>query len=150
MMRTFISHFTPSKYFYNFLIILVTHIFQSNKKPGKPLIVRAFPAFPGQSPTVPTISLFLTFILLGYNYRHKNESFLCLSAFCRSFTSFFPDVFPFLSVDIHLLNVSLLPFQHFLKGMIHAICIFFQGSFGIRMRIDARRVIQLADPVCGN
>ncbi len=66
MMRTFISHFTPSKYFYNFLIILVTHIFQSNKKPGKPLIVRAFPAFPGQSPTVPTISLFLTFILLGY------------------------------------------------------------------------------------
>lgn len=66
-MRTFISHFTPSKYFYNFLIILVTHIFQSNKKPGKPLIVRAFPAFPGQSPTVPTISLFLTFILLGYN-----------------------------------------------------------------------------------
>lgn len=76
--------------------------------------------------------------------------FLCLSAFCRSFTSFFPDVFPFLSVDIHLLNVSLLPFQHFLKGMIHAICIFFQGSFGIRMRIDARRVIQLADPVCRN
>lgn len=71
MMRTFISHFTPSKYFYNFLIILVTHIFQSNKKPGKPLIVRAFPAFPGQSPTVPTISLFLTFILLGYTlYRH--------------------------------------------------------------------------------
>ena len=61
-----------------------------------------------------------------------------------------PDVFPFLSVDIHLLNVSLLPFQHFLKGMIHAICIFFQGSFGIRMRIDARRVIQLADPVCRN
>ena len=85
-----------------------------------------------------------------FYYRHKNESFLCLSAFCRSFTSFFPDVFPFLSVDIHLLNVSLLPFQHFLKGMIHAICIFFQGSFGIRMRIDARRVIQLADPVCGN
>lgn len=30
------------------------------------MIVRAFPAFPGQSPTVPTISLFLTFILLGY------------------------------------------------------------------------------------
>lgn len=31
------------------------------------MIVRAFPAFPGQSPTVPTISLFLTFILLGYS-----------------------------------------------------------------------------------
>lgn len=32
------------------------------------MIVRAFPAFPGQSPTVPTISLFLTFILLGYTH----------------------------------------------------------------------------------
>ena len=66
MMRTFIFYFTLSKCFFDFLIILVTHIFLSNKKPGKPLIVRAFPAFPGQSPTVPTISLFLTFILLGY------------------------------------------------------------------------------------
>lgn len=185
MMRTFISHFTPSKYFYNFLIILVTHIFQSNKKPGKPLIVRAFPAFPGQSPTVPTISLFLTFILLGYTVAPVEpqptradaavmtaitiaSTFLFFipcppfisdtktNLFCVYLLSadhslhFPPDVFPFLSVDIHLLNVSLLPFQHFLKGMIHAICIFFQGSFGIRMRIDARRVIQLADPVRGN
>ena len=78
MMRTFISHFTPSKYFYNFLIILVTHIFQSNKKPGKPLIVRAFPAFPGQSPTVPTISLFLTFILLGYRILFFHTYYLLL------------------------------------------------------------------------
>ena len=66
MMRTFIFYFTLSKCFFGFLIILVTHIFLSNKKPGKPLIVRAFPAFPGQSPTVSTTSLFLTFILLGY------------------------------------------------------------------------------------
>ena len=74
MMRTFIFHFTLSKHFYNFLIILVTHIFFSNKKPGKPLIVRAFPAFPGQSPTDPTTSLFLTFILLGYNLYYLYSS----------------------------------------------------------------------------
>ena len=68
MMRTFIFYFTLSKCFFDFLIILVTHVFLSNKKPGKPLIVRAFPAFPGQSPTVSTTSLFLTFILLGYTH----------------------------------------------------------------------------------
>lgn len=37
------------------------------------MIVRAFPAFPGQSPTVPTISLFLTFILLGYTLEEGND-----------------------------------------------------------------------------